>query len=203
MNLAPRHPAPARPHAAAAGGFTLIEVLVVVSIIVLLLGVVGGGWLVARDRAQTRVVRVALSQLAGTSTEYGVQTRQIVLYGSGYSNNNDSDYASIEAFITAVKDNARPAYDLLQTVNESLRIDMDNDGEPERLNDTWGRAIRYYPGTETYPPSASFDPPALGLPLRKQPYFASAGPDGQWGSIDNDNVRDEQAADNLYSFEID
>ena len=217
MNVKPTHPAPTvsaanpsrlRPHfrlprsafRVRASAFTLIEILVVVSIIAILLAVVGGFWAGARDSAQTRVVRVSLSQLAGTATEYGVQTRQVVPYTGGYNNTDlTMDFGSIQAFVTAVKDNARPAYDMLQAVNESLRVDTNSDGELDRVIDNWGQFIRYYPGTE----AGATDQTGIGLPLRKQPYFASAGPDMLWGSISGANEPNDAAADNLYSFEID
>ena len=41
-------------------------------------------------------------------------------------------------------------------------------------------------------------------PVRNDPYFASAGPDLEWGSWDNDKDEpaNQAAADNIYSFNV-
>ena len=58
--------------------------------------------------------------------------------------------------------------------------------------DGWDNEIRYVTNGAT-----------LNMPRHPQPYFASAGPDGDWGTVDANNVPNDDAADNVYSFDLD
>ena len=213
--------------------FTIIELLVVISIIGLVaaIGVAVSG-AVLRG-AEANRVRTLLGQIAGAMTEYREQVGRHVNLAIGMNTYEDSDpydpsedYESINLFVRAIEQNSRPAFEQLQTVNErfiaggnfeaplqTMPIPTDNQKRNgESIIDSFDNPLRYYPGSD----NGGMDQTANGLPLRKQPYIASAGKDGLWGRIDpmtnepvamgtnadqdNDGVAD--AEDNLYSFEV-
>ena len=171
----------------------------VIAIIAGIMGILGAVWLTSQDSAKDQVMRVALGQLAGARVEYSAQTKQVPAYLGSYANNPAADAASIDFFVTTVKNNARPALDLVETLDVALRVDTNGDNVIDRVVDTWDRPVRYYPGSEY----GGTDQTARGMPLRKEPYFASAGEDGDFGSIGTDNEPDDAAMDNLYSFDLD
>ncbi|MEO0514613.1 MAG: type II secretion system protein [Planctomycetota bacterium] len=85
-----------------------------------------------------------------------------------------------------------------------------------RLEDAWETPVRYAGGTlHTSVSGTATDPTSDDdyLPIHPTAFFASAGPDGLWGAVDANNQPDPSvdvdgdgepdAADNLYSFEID
>ncbi len=195
------------------GGFSLTEVLVVIAIIVVLAGLLLGGAAVASRQSKGRATKAVLFQLAAALTEYHESVRAYPTTTDPFTDDNST--TSIEDFIEAAEQVAS-SQQHLDNLTGNWVVDTDNDGFVDEVYDAWyqvdgsgvldGRPIRYYPG-------ANADFTAGGLPVRAVPYFASAGPDNEWGTWDNttnlpantdvngDGIPDAQ--DNLFSFDLD
>ncbi len=177
------------------GGFSLIELLVVISIIMLMLGFGVVGFVRYMSTGVESQTRVVLKQLANVAGEYQGDTKgQTVPYTGGYPTGSADD--SISKFFTGISGSQ-------SAVDTSILIAEDFSGaaagsKPSTVKDGWGNAIRYYPG-------GSIDATGKGLPRRDMPYFASAGADGEWGTVNpaTGEPNNGAAKDNLYSFEAD
>ncbi len=234
-------PAPHRRVPRVAPGFTLIELLVVIAIIALLSGLVIAAAAGAFSTSNERRTALILSTLESAVTEYEAQA------GTGFptpatnypfppsSNANSPRYQrSIDDFIEAIQE-VPEAAELYAIVSPRFREDNvdandnsatgmgatndDNNELADAILDPWGNAVRYVPplglgasvGEQNVYRNA-------GLPVRQTRYFASPGPDGRWGRLNDDNTPRPQsaandgsdmngdnipdAADNLYSFEV-
>lgn len=178
MTISRDHTSPCRP------AFSLIELLVVISIIAILLALSVAALTGMYSQASKNQTEVVLNQLQGVLTEYSTQT------GSNPAENSST--FSIEDFVDAVYSDCQPAVKMLETVDSKLVV-MDGNNI-DTINDPWGIELRYTTGGDVN----------AGLPLRRAPYFASAGPDGEWGTIDSDNEPNSDGADdNIYSFDLD
>ena len=183
-----------RRRGSSARGFSLVELLVVMSIIlaILSLGVVGMvKYMSSGIESQTRVV---LKQLSGTAAEYQGVTRGLTVpYTGGYPAGTPDD--SIKAFFSGIQ-GAPTAVE----VSQRIAVEFSGAGvgaAPSAAVDGWGVPIRYYPG-------GGLDATGKGMPQRDMPYFASAGEDGEWGTVNAATGEPMGAArDNLYSFEVD
>jgi|GEM_PF-1561717 len=224
-------PAARRPHA-----FTLIELLVVISIITVIAGigvVISGS--ASRSAAEART-RTLLGQLAGSATEYREQvgnhytwvrpTAPVIPFGTPYDSEPTMDYLSINRYVIATVFGSRPAFEQLISVNDNsiaggAFVNIYDDSTPAArpaatagsqegysIVDGFDNPLRYYPGSD----NGGTDQTGNGMPLRKRPYFASAGKDGVWGEInaqndsegtaDTNNDGQPDSKDNLYSFEV-
>lgn len=208
-------------------GFTLIEVLVVVSIIVIVIGVIVAGISGAFGTANDKRTGLVLQQLANSIVEYEAQTGldfPLPPSGTNYYSfpaSSQSDHMryerSIDDYIEAISE-VPEANDAFELVNGNLRpntsSDSDNDTAdgldpatpdlnndlPDSVLDAWGNPIRFVP---TSPRAGYPTYRAAGLPIRRDPYFASAGTDGIWGTFDSENnPLDDGALDNIYSFNV-
>lgn len=201
---------------ARATGFTLIEILIVISIIVLLIGLLIGGAAMMRKQSQVEQSRVTVNAVAGVLTEYQARVDRVPQYTTGVSYpaiendpTNPTTFApSIEFFVVEMKKVAG-AKTILQGIEDNFRGNLDGDvdvsGQPlDEIVDTWGNPLRYPPfddnGTAANPDDDFYGDTTVGLPHQKRPYVASAGADGLWGTF-TDDVPDADAADNIYSFE--
>ncbi len=198
-------------------GFTLIETLVIIVIIVILVAVLvvaGTRW---KDSGKVAKTRTALTALQGLATEYEATTQARVNtdgitpfdWSVARSHNARSTSGviisggptviteSISKFCFAI--NQIPGIEAnFVSVGKDLIQGLGGKGNPVsttpfiRVVDAWGNVIIYGDGVNPVR-EASF------TPAHNTPFFASAGPDGQWGS----SATASQAKDNLYSFEID
>lgn len=168
------------------GGFSLIEVLVVVSIIVILLGIAVAGINVAYQRSEEATTRALLGSLAGVEKEYRAQTGQPIP-ASANGDLNDTP----NKFLDVVQDNSKVASDFLRRIDSKLR--KESGGRITEVRDPWDNLVRYNDGSG-----------GGGMPRAQYPYFASAGADGQWGSYANGDPSQPDAAakDNILSFEV-
>jgi prepilin-type N-terminal cleavage/methylation domain-containing protein len=201
--MTPRHTnhptPPGKPPAGQRPGFTLIELLVVIVIIGLLVGLVVGAsaWWSSSRRSLTRVT---LGQLKGVATEYEAQVGANVRY----------DITSNDPSMTHFLDQVwqiEVTHPMIDSIPDKLRKHFDGkhpgDGspKPEMVFDPWENPIvyRYYRDEAGHRPQDESSSHAMespleteNLPERRRPFFASAGPDGEFGTDDD-----------IYSFEVD
>ena len=196
-------------------GFSLVEILVVIAIMGILVGLVVVGATQLRGNADISRARTMLGGLSGAATEYEVATGKPVLHMGNLPidwssprpmnvpGSNDQDVIQgdgdtpeereanlwIERFVSATYQmpTTRGAID---RAGSEFVVDEDGDGFLE-VRDPWGNNIAYL----AYSAGGR-------LPRHDSPFFASAGPDGRWGDIGPDGEPNADAADNLYSFDI-
>ena len=179
-------------------GFTLIELLTVVIIIAILLALSIAGLTRLTKNADAKTTRVILNEMANIATDYQTRTGTPAMQSvNAYKQSNSSD--SIIYFIQQLKTNAPASFKLMKNINPDFIKDDPNNNNNEGVVDSWGNWIRY----------TTNGSPANGLPVRStqngglRPYFASAGPDGVWGTFNSStNQPDAAAKDNIYSFEL-
>ncbi len=168
-------------------GWSLIELLVVVAIIAILLAILVNT--AAESRGPVEQTKVTLKAMMAIYDEYEVSTNKVP----------GSTAGSVSQFCIDVR-----AFERTQKMLAALGKDVAIDNAPatvdgliDTVRDGWGVDIRYYPGGS-----------GAGMISFKGPYFASAGPDGKWGTINpatNQPTADTagtEAKDNLYSFSL-
>lgn len=159
------------------GGFTMIEVMVVVGLIIFLLGigVVAGTKFIAEGKKEQ--IRGLMQGLLGANEEYKARTGgSVQLEGNG---------ASIVQFVDACKQ--------IKDVEDQMMAAIVSGGEQtvkrtfdERtriVKDPWGTAIEYRPYNKDDPVSGESADPKL--PLSNHAFFVSAGPDKRLGTEDD------------------
>ena len=157
-------------------GFTLIELMVVIVIILILLGIGAGVGQWQSRRAELDMTRTALESL----NTIGIEMQAL---GMGIGGTALDTTAEIVA-------RAKTTRSLKTTLN----------GVPENLfngnnvRDAWGNNVFF----------AKNGTALSGAPPRGDGifYFASTGPDGQWGNYAGTETQKEQEGDNLYSYEV-
>ena len=201
-------------------GFTLVEILVVIAIIALLIGIGLGIVASVRGNAKEQATRMTLASADAINTEYYSLTGTVINHmgespinwstdrtenspytttDQGSLDGDDGDEAtvkdlSIERFVWAT-------YRIRNIRENMYRFDEQyfNDSSGNKfleLRDGWDTKLIYVGGV-------SHDDDEKGddfLPVRDKPYFASAGPDGKWGNVEDNGVADADAQDNVYSF---
>ena len=187
-------------------GWNLIELMVVVSIITILLAILINT--AVEGKGPIEQTKVTLRGLHAVATEYEVATTLKIDHftpatlATAPVTNTPS---SMHRFCFAVwkLDKTRS---MMRTLGKDAVAPGANDVAPLTVSDAWGKAIRYYSGSganlhiEGGTLSTLL---AAGMPTSKDAYFASAGPDGKWGTVDANNVPNTDAKDNLYSNSLD
>jgi len=175
------------------GAFTLIEILVTISIIALLLSLGVAAISAMYGEADKSRTQVMLRQLQGVITEYAAHTK-----GSLPAPNND-----IAQVVDDIKDNGGDAAEMmLRSIDKQFWDGGSYNGpdDAQAILDAWDNQIVYFTkdGTNTAVSDTGTQP------QRPQPYFASSGKDGEWGSYTDGNIDepDDDAKDNLFSFEM-
>lgn len=199
-----RHPRPT--------GFTLVEILIVISIIGLLAGLVIGGAMQMRKGADDQKTKVLVNQVAGILSEYQAAVKKYpdntdpvtdadpVVFD--YTNADDAE--SVGFFLQEIR--KLPA---AQTAISGIAPDLvrkNTAGVVVAIVDSWGKPLRYsgFNAAGAGTDDDYWGNRDLGMPRKRQPYIASAGPDQLWGRFDpsaSGEVPDAQAADNIYSFD--
>lgn len=222
-------------------GFSLIEILVTISIITLLIGISFPVAMRMMGAADTSKARGVLVGLAAAADEYNIATQDVVLKKGDNTNPfgapptlavdfTDSDTNNTLGWFV-FKAGALPTVSQLimnaaksdltykdSVVPDTLSIvtDIQNGGgnvNQIKILDPWDTPIRYAGGTLSNGTTDDKTADDDYLPTHPTAFFASAGPDGLFGVVDDNNQPDPtadanndgeaDAADNIYSFEID
>ncbi len=172
----------------AAGGFGLIELLVVIGIIVVFMGVLINLAVISSGAdQQTKVILAAMGAIA---KEYQLQTSQSVTFTSSVPQQDGKD--SIEQFVEAAEQ-LPVTRKMLHTLGEEIYVDTDGNDKREVL-DGWGRPLQYR-SSNTIADDDTIVP-------YDRPFFASSGRDGKWGTFTSLTQGTPEIKDNLYSFNI-
>ncbi len=191
-----------RPRPRRQAGFTLIEILVVISIIALLVGLVAGGALLAQGAATQNRTQSMMRALLGAQEEFKSQSgfgidlnhinNQPIDWGSGtFAQNAPGATGAASAAGLSSSERFVVACFLFDESAEALRaaaqgrgalVDSDGDGFLE-LRDPWENEVLYRNGNDQ---TGSFDGINNNLlPLNRSPFFVSAGKDGDFGTDDD------------------
>lgn len=174
-------------------GFSLIELLVVISIIGLLAGIGAFALSGSRDATNRKSMYAAMSKLLTAERAYsakianGIQVSinipidwSINKATNAPQRSNDGTPASgslmseSERFVWALLSNP-DAKAVFQGTSADFIKDVDGDGFLE-IRDPWDNEVVYWPGGSGVP---------SGLPAHPNPFLASAGPDGVMGNDDD------------------
>ena len=157
-------------------GFTLIELMVVIVIILILLGIGAGVGSWQARQAEEDLTGTALESLNAIAIEM-----QALGMGIGGASLDTTGEIVAKAKST-------------RSLKEKLNGIPDNLISGNNVNDAWGNAIVFDKNGTSI----------SGVPPRGDGvfYFASMGPDGQWGNYAGSEAQKTQEADNLYSYEI-
>lgn len=174
-------------------GFSLIEILVVISIIGLLLSIGTVVALKMTAEARREQTRAMLEGLLAANDEY-----KAVRQGQSISHTGPiANLSSTEQFIAACLTIQTCEEIMMAALNSSGSESLDRiyrDGNTsangrKSVYDRWGTEVEYRPvndRTGAGPPNEKGDAIANNLlPLSRDPFFASAGPDQQWGTDDD------------------
>jgi prepilin-type N-terminal cleavage/methylation domain-containing protein len=220
-------------------GFTLVELMVVIVIILILLGVgaaLGPSLLENQRRSTTRTI---LLNGQAILAEYEVQSNTVPNHldrnagpinwsnsktqntGANIHENSDAlegndaqavKHHSIERFVWATLQ-ISDIQEMYAQFDSQTLTDLDEEGNPPgngflELRDAWGNKLVYATSVSR---EDGYDEDDF-LPERHDPFFASPGPDGQWGKAEELELRQagdphdaqeaKRASDNLYSFEL-
>ncbi|MEM9881361.1 MAG: prepilin-type N-terminal cleavage/methylation domain-containing protein [Planctomycetota bacterium] len=205
------------------GGFSLIEILVVISIITLLVGISFPVALRMLGSASVPKARAMLNALGAATAEFRTETGGVPDHtdtstGVVVSNDNTADttiglFLSRAMQVESSNKMARAAAgDKAFTANPggldtAAAANLMNNGaltnaqklEAWAIVDPWDNRIRYAASVSHSDAFRDDD----YLPPHPNAFFASAGPDGRWGTHDADGTPDADAEDNLYSFQVD
>ncbi|MEM6393780.1 MAG: type II secretion system protein [Planctomycetota bacterium] len=199
-------------------GFGLIELLVVIAIIALFLGIGLGSFSYIKGQAEQETAYALVTQTLNAETEYFAQTGNRVFHESddlalllnpaspaaaqavrnapgstGLGPVSAMDKSS-EVFVWQTLSLPAAADMLRAATGENGLADTDGDGFLE-LQDPWGNLIEYRRTVN----GSDADLPGL---IHGAPLLVSAGPDGDFGEYSNANEPNDDARDNVLSFEL-
>ena len=208
----------------APGGFTMTELMIVIGIIVILVSMFAG---VAglSDSGKRQKTKALLTKLAAIAQAYEAKTRREVDREEPRLDPQlPGPAADLDFYIGVFAEHVRGVPGPDQMLN-SISLQNYDGGEPDpkitddagepTIIDAWGNNIRYVPfnRNEDDPDRRNYTE-TDELPNYSRPFFASAGPDGQWGNVrfferllagqsvaDLDLPQARLAKDNLYSFD--
>ena len=189
-------------------GFTLIEILIVISVAALLIGLIAIGAIKAQDAASRNRAQSMMRSLIGAQEEYKSQS------GLGLAINHDNispspinwslgpfaqnapgatgsagagGLSSSERFVVACF-LYEPAENILQAAAQGANTLVDDDGDGFlELRDPWDNEI-HYRNDNTHDGGMFDGIPNDDLPQSRSPYFVSAGKDGDIGTNDDINT---------------
>lgn len=161
-------------------GFTLIEILVAISIIALLVGIVIAGAVYAQVGAQRSKTKSMMLSLMGAVEEHKSSFGDAPPHITG----SPGGLTSSETLVWACRGD-----DLREIVVASMQgrgvfRDEDNDNY-EELYDPWETPLVYRSSNDQTGTSPDPGVSNADLPLSRDPFFVSAGPDKQFGTEDD------------------
>ncbi|MEM1213386.1 MAG: prepilin-type N-terminal cleavage/methylation domain-containing protein [Planctomycetota bacterium] len=196
-------------------GFGLIELLVVISIIALFLGLGFAAFSYVRSQADQETAYALLTQALNAETEYKAQTGRVMvdneadlqtLLGTTAQVNapgatgtaliSNMSNPSSEVFVWQALSLPAAASMLRAAAGENGLDDTDNDGFLE-LIDPWGNPVEF----RTQNPD-TFGTRDNQFPNHGAPFLISNGPDGLPGTYSTAGEPDDEASDNVVSFEL-
>ena len=163
-------------------GFSLIEILVVISIIALIIGVGAAVALRITAEARREQTRAMMEGLIAANTEYkAVRKSNIGLDASGGS--------SASQFVAACQQVKTSEEIMISALNSSTSQAFERTYRDNSIFDRWGTELEYRPSNNqngSGPQNqAGVAVANSDLPLSRDPFFASAGPDKEWGTDDD------------------
>lgn len=223
INLAPGSAEPGSrrtPRRRSIRGFTLIELLVIISIIGLLVAILLPVTSAVLRAVEVNRMQASLAGLRAAAEEYraatgGVVNHTVNRFPSAPSfdvvANDSANNNTIQLFVFEGGKVPNVAAILVASARDELQQVMPPSTTPTPLTDLgavtdpssivlldiFGNQIRYAAFVNKDDAFRDDD----YLPAHPNPFFASAGPDGLWGTVNRAGVPDEEAEDNLYSFD--
>lgn len=178
-------------------GFTLVELMVVVSVIVIILTLGVASLTIAFEKAEVAQTEVILATLKAVADEYRGQTKVNLA--------NEDQIDTMEKFIEQVRSISN-CDSIMRSMGPPGEIVIHDDNgvgddasEPIRMiRDPWGNDIKYFPHNESG--KRGYD---AKHPESKVPFFMSIGPDNQEGDVNGTGTALERHEDNVYSFNLD
>lgn len=207
-------------------GFTLIELVVVISLILLLVGLTMSVGLAVRSQSETRQTENVLILLDQAVKQWQIAADRQLSWGTSTTPNDpaydidaDGDAAEqLKDLLERIRTNSAARDILAQIDNDFLQQVEDDDGKLVlRLVDPWGSPVcLIHPGRVADPVNfgdvldeADIDGTIrtdheneFGVALNRALLFLSAGPDGEFGDLSADPDLDDfkQTQDNVYSY---
>ena len=208
-------------------GFTLIELVVVISLILLLVGLTMSVGLAVRSQSETRQTENVLILLDQAVKQWQIAADRQLSWGTSTTPNDpaydidaDGDAAEqLKDLLERIRTNSAARDILAQIDNDFLQQVEDDDGKLVlRLVDPWDSpSYLIHPGRVVNPNPPFNDDPLLadldgtirtphettyGVALNRALLFVSAGPDGEFGDLRADPGSDDfkQTQDNVYSY---
>ncbi|MEM6260088.1 MAG: type II secretion system protein [Planctomycetota bacterium] len=169
-------------------GFSLIEILVVVSVIALILAI--GTAVALRATAEQRrdQTRQMMEALLAANDQYKAVRKSSAISHTGPT----AGLSSAEQFVAACLEIQTCEKIMLAALNSSTSTALERIYKDNSIFDRWGTELEYRQSND--PNSATPAPPANQagvtvannqLPRSRDPFFASAGPDKEWGTDDD------------------
>lgn len=181
--------------------FTLIETLVVVSLIGLLIAITAAAASAITSEARREQTRAMMEGLLAANDEHKA-VREASISHSGLFNGDT--LSSTERFVASCQQ-IQTCEDIMLTALNSSGADTfrrtfrDNNGNGRNsVYDRWGTELEYRQRND--PTGSVVDGPDnengdavtnAELPLSRDPFFASAGPDMSWGTDDDITTVDQ------------
>lgn len=200
-------------------GFTLIELVVVISLILLLVGLTMSVGLAVRSQSETRQTENVLILLDQAVKQWQIAADRQLSWGTNgtpddpaYDINADRAAAEqLEDLLKRIRTNSAARDILAQIDDDFLQQVKKEDGTVVlRLVDPWDSAVcLIHPGTvdpvTPHDPDGTIRTPhetTYGVALNRALLFVSAGPDGEFGDLEaQTGSPDFQATqDNVYSY---
>ena len=166
-------------------GFSLIEMLVVISIIALILGVGTGVALRMNAEARRVQTREMMQGLLAVNDEYK-KVRQSTAIGV----DSGSSSSSAEQFVAASLTVPTCENIMLTALNSSSQAAFERTYKNGSIFDRWGTEIEYRSSNDGSGTGPSTGVSNSDLPISRDPFFASAGPDETFGTDDDITTRD-------------
>ncbi|MGB0768931.1 MAG: type II secretion system protein [Phycisphaeraceae bacterium] len=180
-------------------GFSLVELLVVISIIGLLVAIGATVAVQMSKEGRKQQMRAMMDGMLGANDEFkAVREQANINHTTSYPINWDAigggSLSSSERFVLACSQIKACEEILLAAIRSGTsqafdRMYQDSDGDTvNNLIDWWGTEIEYRSFNDGNGTGPSTNVDNDDLPISKQPFFASAGPDKTWGTDDDVNT---------------